>query len=71
MLVTVIVFVVVLAGLGSSMLQVDLSISKSRRTETASQLAYFAAEAGIDHVAKPQAACPAAPALNKETERLA
>lgn len=48
MLVTVIVFVVVLAGLGSSMLQVDLSISKSRRTETASQLAYFAAEAGID-----------------------
>jgi len=47
-LVTVIIFVVVLAGLGSSMLRVDLSISNSRRAETAAQMAYFAAEAGID-----------------------
>ena len=47
-LVTVIIFVLVLAGLGSSMLRVDLSISDSRRTEGAAQLAYFAAESGID-----------------------
>ncbi|MGB0330379.1 MAG: pilus assembly PilX N-terminal domain-containing protein [Planctomycetota bacterium] len=47
-LVTVIIFVLVLAGLGSSMVRVDLSISNSRRTEGAAQLAYFAAEAGID-----------------------
>ena len=47
-LVTVIIFVLVLAGLGSSMVRVDLSISNSRRTEGAAQLAYFAAESGID-----------------------
>ena len=47
-LITVILFVMVLAGLGVSMLRVDLSISDSRRTEPPAQLAYFAAESGID-----------------------
>ena len=47
-LVTVIIFVMVLAGLGSSMLRVDLSISNSRRSDGAAQRAYFAAESGID-----------------------
>ncbi len=47
-LVTVIIFVMVLAGLGSSMLRVDLSISDSRRSDGSAQRAYFAAEAGID-----------------------
>jgi hypothetical protein len=47
-LVTVIIFVMVLAGLGSSMLRVDMSISDSRRSDGAAQRAYFAAESGID-----------------------
>lgn len=47
-LLTVIIFVFILAGLGSSVLRVDLSISDSRSAEVPAQLAFFAAESGID-----------------------
>jgi hypothetical protein len=49
-LLAVIAFVAILAGLGSSMLAVDMQIGKSRRTLDAEQQAFFAAEAGINEV---------------------